>query len=107
MCYGEIFSEAMVRARKEHKCITCGKPIHPGRIYHKQVGTVDGDFATWKSHGRCRAALYASDAFDEDGCLYDGKRHIREFIEAEGWVSAARKIHKELKNLMKLRKGKK
>jgi len=51
----EFFSEKIVKARKHHKCVECGKGINPGERYETATGKWDGDIHTNKTCMICRA----------------------------------------------------
>lgn len=42
------------RARKPHTCQCCYKPIEPGTVYYRDVGSYEGDFYCFKFHENCR-----------------------------------------------------
>lgn len=47
-----------VRARKQHSCSHCGKPILPGSVYFRQAWKIEGDMVVTQSHdpvGECVA----------------------------------------------------
>ena len=56
----EMYSEAVVKARKPHRCCECGKAIHPRSEYQRASGKWDGDFATYRT---CLDCMHIRDAF--------------------------------------------
>ena len=60
------------KARKPHRCITCGRVIDAGETYSKGFGIYDGDVMNWKQCLHCEAMLphldyddtYSSDDYD-------------------------------------------
>lgn len=73
MCHGQILSEAIRKARKQHSCSECGRPINVGENYYNQTAVVDGDFQYSCTHTRCEAI--AELVVDEggDACTYSGE----------------------------------
>ena len=51
---GELVTGAIVKARKEHRCVECGETISPGSQYERVTGLWDGEFATFKTCLTCR-----------------------------------------------------
>ena len=51
-----------LEARKEHKCIYCGKLIIPGEMYHRETGTFEGDFNDYCLCELCRPVAMKYDA---------------------------------------------
>jgi hypothetical protein len=92
MCYGEIISNRMQKARKQKLCDACGKPIRVGRMKNVSISKIDGDFNVWQEHVRCGLALNATGAFDDEGCLYDAKGHLQAVAEQDGWRAMLAKI---------------
>ena len=41
------------KARKEHQCMLCGRPIAKGETHMAQVSTDDGCIYTWRAHSSC------------------------------------------------------
>lgn len=89
MCHGQIIGDALLRARKEHRCSECGRPIRPGRIY-RRYRWVEGrdDPNTVKLCERCQALLDRRLGEDGEACYYLGeaRRDLRENEgERGGW----------------------
>ena len=64
-----LFSEKMVKARKEHKCCECHEPIKPGNIYELVKGLWQGDWGTYKT---CRVCAQIRKDFMSCGWIYGG-----------------------------------
>lgn len=55
------------RARKEHHCDLCGRPIAPGTVHALGRGMFDGYFYGYRHHLACQAVVQAwGRAFDYD-----------------------------------------
>jgi hypothetical protein len=50
----EFWNKSDRKARKEHRCYECGRPIKPGEIYEVVAGVWDGQFDTFKTCSHCR-----------------------------------------------------
>lgn len=48
-----LIEEKEIKARKQHKCICCLKPIEIGTVYHREKSVYDG-FQDFKMHIECR-----------------------------------------------------
>ena len=102
MCYGELLSQKMVKARREHWCAACSKPILKGMKYVKTVAVVAGDFQMSKMCPRCQAMLeayYQETNYDEDYCfsLSDLRSLVREWLDATGtWGRFKANLRKRL-----------
>lgn len=60
----------MVKARKQHRCDSCGKTIEKGEEYERAVYKND-DMFTWRTCKRCKP--YVDEAFNNpDYCFLDG-----------------------------------
>ncbi len=55
------FSNKLIIARKQHKCIWCGEKIEPGFEYMRQRSVFDGVFQNHAWHPEC------NDDFIEEG----------------------------------------
>lgn len=70
MCHGQLISQALVQARKMHRCDSCGEHVERGMRYVKTVAVVEGDFQQSKLCPRCQALLEAYyDLGDVDACF--------------------------------------
>jgi hypothetical protein len=49
----EFYNEEIVRARREHKCCECRRPIRKGEVYQRANGKWDGDFASFATCNAC------------------------------------------------------
>ena len=86
MCYGELISASMQKARKLHQCTFCSKTIYPGTEYRKEVGKFEGDFYSIKEHKRChylQAALWAEHG--NDMCYIDPRDAAHTEAHENGW----------------------
>lgn len=59
----------VIRAKKQHSCIWCLKPILIGERHWKYVGIHHGDFQNWRTHTDCREGLDESALDDIDGYI--------------------------------------
>lgn len=48
-----VFSDSVVKARKEHTCYECQRTINKGRKYHLSKGNWDGEWYTFKTCMPC------------------------------------------------------
>jgi len=46
----EFYRQVIYKAKKQHLCDYCGKPIIPGSYYLYETGKYDGEFFTAKFH---------------------------------------------------------
>ncbi|MEE9312196.1 MAG: hypothetical protein V3V10_07250 [Planctomycetota bacterium] len=51
-----------VKARKQHQCFGCLKPINKGDTYHRYKGTFQGDLFSSAFHLRCFELASSSDS---------------------------------------------
>lgn len=91
MCYGQLFEEALRRARKPHACHLCGAAISAGTRYVTRAGSYDGDFQFVKLCLACAATVDLE--FEEAGpgvCIYFGEERSRrrDLVEDHGWRGA-------------------
>lgn len=47
------YDERWHKARKDHRCCECRRPIHPGEQYQYIIGVWDGEFSTFKTCEQC------------------------------------------------------
>lgn len=75
----EIYTEQWPKARKEHQCDECYKPIKKGSAYYKFSGKWDGEFSEYKRHERCHRICRALEN-KSDCCMAFGemKEWLRE-----------------------------
>lgn len=88
MCHGQLLSQALVQARKNHQCDACGKHVEAGRKYVRTVAVVDGDFQSSKLCPRCQAMLEvyskASDTYDVCFSLSDMRILVKDSLRGTG-----------------------
>ncbi len=48
-----LFKEDMVKAKKQHKCCECCKPINPGDVYEYAFGVWGGDAGSFHTCEKC------------------------------------------------------
>lgn len=111
MCYGQMFNEALSRARKPHYCDACAAEISSGTRYVRRVGTFEGDFQSTKLCVACAATV--SLELEEAGpgvCIYfgDERDRRRELVREHGWRGALailREHAKAVRERLKRQKG--
>lgn len=54
----QCFTDTYPKARKDHVCSECGRPIRKGVIYHHQKGIFDGSAYAWKVHKDCGGLFF-------------------------------------------------
>jgi len=59
------FKNVIQKARKDHVCDWCCKPIKAGELYFYSAGVYDGDFSTLKYHLECNKSI--GDFVKEEG----------------------------------------
>ena len=57
-------------AKKEHKCIYCGKKILIGERYHRETGTFEGDFNDYCLCELCKPVVMKYDEGEELSSLF-------------------------------------
>ena len=50
-----MFSRALTRARKPHRCIWCSRPVLLGSYYLREHSVFDGSFQNFAWHEACNA----------------------------------------------------
>jgi len=109
----DFYNSRKVKARKEHKCELCRKPINKGEVYSYNVGLWEGDFFTQKRHIKCDDKLdkylsyigygeYSLDCFDDwlvDSMCNECKHYIdsdcdleKEPIDCESFKEAESEV---------------
>ena len=76
--------ERVVRARKDHRCCTCGGTITKGTLHPVQKNVDNDDIWTWRSHETCdriaraiiRDAGYLADEWPGEWDVQDAMRLI-------------------------------
>lgn len=104
MCYGTILSDSLQRARKQHTCDLCDRPIKLGRVYEKTVYSEGGELGTQRTCSRCKAALAVTrtnrsgeSVADDDGCLYgDWRAMAKEIVKGTPIKELLRKARQAL-----------
>lgn len=43
----QLYQEKMVKARRQHRCYECGRPIQPGSVYERVSGRWEGEFSVY------------------------------------------------------------
>jgi hypothetical protein len=100
MCYGNILESGLRKARKQHFCTACRRPIRPGERYERVVAAEwDGEpgLTTQKLCGRCeRASRLYNDEAGGDSCypIEEPRRWLRDLLAsgAETVASLRRKL---------------
>lgn len=88
MCHGQMLGDALLRARKPHRCSECKKEIPAKRLY-RRYAWIDGGYDapdTVKLCERCNALLDTR-TDRHDACYYLGevRRDTRENTLGGGW----------------------
>lgn len=79
------------RARKEHHCDLCGRPIAPGTVHALGRGMFDGYFYAYRHHLACQAVVQAwGRAFDYDWEAAPSPGDARAYLESLAEVLAER-----------------
>lgn len=93
MCYGELQSAMMQKARKLHTCDSCGRPIQPKDLYRRVKGRYEGDFYSSAYHTACAAQNHVLwDEHGNDMCYADLREAAREEARSGGWRDFRRKV---------------
>lgn len=92
MCHGQILSNAMRKARKEHHCYDCSRMILPGQVYQYQVQVDGGSLETFKVCARCASRLAALDLDGDDACHVDFKEAAKEQARTTGWKAFLKEL---------------
>lgn len=71
----EFYGQRKVKARKQHRCDECGKPILPGKLYEAIAGKWEGEFSSFKLHLGCDQALYEWSKITSDCASLGMTRH--------------------------------
>jgi hypothetical protein len=87
-----LFHKA-VKARKNHRCIHCGRRIRKGSKPFKDSGVYDGQFYSCYSHAVCYDAWLRID--DPDGEIID-QSEFRQFVL--GLPLLKRNTHEQLRS---------
>ena len=97
MCYGQVLSEKLQRARKEKFCEVCGKRIKRGALQYKQVSQADG-FMEYVAHPKCVAIETVMTDEDGDGCAIPVDRdEQRALASDQGWRELLGKARSHLR----------
>ena len=94
MCYGQILEQSLRKARKDHRCSSCGRRIRKGSHYEYQASIDSGEWGHWKQCMRCTAAIEQLDVADGDHCIFPGYVHETLHDEAVtiGWRALREKL---------------
>ena len=74
--YADVYDVTTPKARKEHKCTECNKPIEKGSVYHRVKMLFEGNWDVFKLCQFCqdlREAVYKKER--KEGC-----------DETESWI---------------------
>lgn len=100
MCHGQILSEAIARARKDHTCGRCGRAIQPGKEYQRKSWVFEGEMDWVKLCLRCVAA-HSVETEDEEYCIpliTTGER-LKELASYHGWKKLRDMFRTTINNL--------
>lgn len=102
MCHGQILSDAIRRARKQHRCEECGRVIAAGEKYrtYSWKESVGDEPRTGKQCARCVAFMAAAFDSSDEACFTVGD--IRSFLAEtiDGCATAARRARRIIRNTM-------
>ena len=101
MCYGEIISDTLQKARKRHICSNCRRAIKPGERYQRQFQRDNGDISVWKGCKRCMLStsqVWEEANYSDDAC-YDQREQALTYAKEYGWKSWLSKLRR-IKNEM-------
>jgi hypothetical protein len=95
MCHGQIINDALLKARKEHRCDECRKTIASGRLYQRYRWVeLHEDPQTVKLCERCSAltSISMQDSDGADACYELGtiRGNMRHVGASSGWWQALR-----------------
>lgn len=93
MCHGQLLSDAILKARKVHRCNWCRQEILPGQLYQRVTGIIDGEMRHGKSCRRCWIKLQIVGHEDADAVCYvepGSDDELREIARDRGvgWLAA-------------------
>jgi hypothetical protein len=71
----DVFSRALVRARKAHACCECGAPILPGEEYYLAEGLWEGRWERYKTCSCCEKKRCALADYFKAECIAFGELH--------------------------------
>lgn len=94
MCHGQILSDAVRRARKEHRCTVCDQPIAIGRKYRRAALIFEGGLHISKDHMRCAAKLSSMD--QDDVCYSEPNEIARDTARDVGWREYLKTLRAEV-----------
>ena len=78
----ELYETRELRARIEHTCVECPRPIRRGELYLQSSGKWAGEFRRFRQHLTCaRACMLIRDKLRDGDCLPFGG--LYEYIMAE------------------------
>ena len=91
--------------RKPHKCITCGRIIHPGFHAHNYVGNFEGDFQNWYMCDYCYTYVLpqipAGECFDTYYELHAYLEYTNEVCPECGWKKYDARVHRDKDDVCK------
>lgn len=84
----KVASTTAPKARKQHSCCECPRPIQPGDRYEQVKGCWDG---TWSTHRTCLLCVTLRERFCPDGWVYGELHQVLEQIgdddeDAAAWL---------------------
>lgn len=101
MCYGELQSAMMQKARKLHQCDHCHRPIQPGDLYERSTGLYEGDWYRNAYHTNCAAEMNALwKEHGNDMCYIDIREAAREEASGNGWRAFRAKVQAAKQRLL-------
>lgn len=102
MCHGQILTDAMRTARKDHECSECGRTINRKKKYVSRVGIANNELTSYKLCLICSAGerLFL-DSLDSARCYYLGDVVDNMEIRAkeDGWKHLLAELRTHLAGL--------
>ena len=86
MCHGQVVSQRILRARRDHECGACGRTVRRGRrfFFGTVLGTEDGYLSNYKLCTRCVAVQERE--WESGGCSLDtDDDEARRLVRERGW----------------------
>jgi len=95
MCHGQILGDALLKARKPHRCSDCRRDIPAGRVYRRQrwIGERGDKPDTLKWCRRCYAMRMQEWTASHDGCsIGEPREYAHELAKEYGWREMLRDL---------------